>query len=348
MRLLRNLLFIAGLFQLVLGVTDFAQAKDKDRDRDRKRTNSFTWNSEDFDSDRAWLGVEIRTLDEEFKGRDQVKADKGVYVDGVRDDSPAEKAGLMKGDVITKFNSTELTAADELIDLVSDSKAGDEVTLTLIRDGKTITQKVILGEWKDDNTFFFGRTRGGSDDVDFWTSDKEYGYIGVDLNTIDGQLATYFGMKDREGALVTEVEKDSPAEKAGLKAGDVILSVGDKQVESRSDVQKIVRRSDSEDTLALTVLRDKREMKVNVVPVEKELEFQGMFGNMPRMHRFDTAPMQQFRNMPGMRGLYRGDFDARDRDLDASDQSQRIRDLERDLDNLRREMENLRREIRKP
>ena len=86
--------------------------------------------------------------------------------------------------------------------------------------------------------------------------------LGVKLDELTPQLAEYFGLKDRTGVLVTEVMKDTPAEKAGLKAGDILLMVGGDNVEDPGDVREAL--GDKEGTVELTVLRDKKEVKLSV------------------------------------------------------------------------------------
>jgi serine protease Do len=92
--------------------------------------------------------------------------------------------------------------------------------------------------------------------------------LGVKLDDLTDQLAGYFGMSDRTGALVTEVVKDTPAEKAGLKAGDIILNVGGEKIEDAGDVREAL--FDKEGTVELTILRDKKEIKIKAELEEQD------------------------------------------------------------------------------
>jgi len=94
--------------------------------------------------------------------------------------------------------------------------------------------------------------------------DKSGGYLGVQIQELDGQLADYFGAKDG-GVLITEVIEDGPAKKAGLKAGDVIVSVAGEHVEKTGDLMKEVRSHEPESKVELNVIRKNRKRKMKVV-----------------------------------------------------------------------------------
>ncbi len=97
---------------------------------------------------------------------------------------------------------------------------------------------------------------------------KGRGRMGVMLQSLTPQLAEYFGLKEEKGALITSVQEDSPAEKAGLKAGDVIISIDGEEIEGPHDIVEIVHEKE-EGTLNVVVMRDKREKSFNVF-LEKE------------------------------------------------------------------------------
>jgi serine protease Do len=94
------------------------------------------------------------------------------------------------------------------------------------------------------------------------------GRFGVSLTSVSDQLATYFGVKS--GVLVTSVEMESPAGRAGLKAGDVITMVNTRAVSAVSDVLEEVRRADAGGSVSLTVTRDRKELKLTAMMPERE------------------------------------------------------------------------------
>ncbi len=97
-------------------------------------------------SDRAWLGVEMQKLTEQLGEYFKVKGGEGVLVSSVIEDSPAEKAGLKAGDVIVKIDDEEIEGGSDLIEYLGDKEEGDEVTINVVRKGKTKEIKVTLGE----------------------------------------------------------------------------------------------------------------------------------------------------------------------------------------------------------
>ncbi|MCH9031883.1 MAG: PDZ domain-containing protein [candidate division Zixibacteria bacterium] len=118
-------------------------------------------------------------------------------------------------------------------------------------------------------------------------------YIGVKLQKVSGQLAEYFGLDDRDGALITEVMEDTPAEKAGLKAGDVITSAGGDEVESVGDIQEIISEQDEGETVDITVIRNKSERIFQVEVAERDESF-GFLGGEGRAFSFnfdDDSPV---------------------------------------------------------
>lgn len=344
MKAIRLVLFVAGLAQLTLGFQGVADASETgQRDLEIKAVQLTN------DSEKAWLGVEITTINDEFAKERDLSLTTGVYVEGVMENSPAEEAGLRAGDIILEFNNTKLTAADELIDLVAAGKAGDEVTLLLSRDGRKIKEVIKLGTWQDSGERKFHLRELSQDGDFFWKESGSSSYLGVSLETVDGQLAEYFGVSDGSAALVTDVSEGSPASAAGLKAGDVITEINDDPVESVSDVQRAIRASEVGETVTITALRerDKREFSATLAerkgddrPFERLREFR--FEAPERLH---GEILRDSRHKPRMRGLFKGDadphmlfFDLEDRDDDMRDLKKRLKRLERELQELKEKL----------
>jgi len=132
--------------------------------------------------------------------------------------------------------------------------------------------------------------------------EKGSGYLGVQIQRLDGQLADYFGAKDG-GVLVTEVIEGSPAEKAGMKAGDVILSVAGEEVEDASDLVEEIRGHTPESKVELNVVRKNRKRKMKVTLGEAPRTFDMGFGPGKNMmffgdgHDFDDEDVDVFFNM---------------------------------------------------
>jgi serine protease Do len=220
------------------------------------------------------LGVTIRDLDSE-----QAKTGSGAVVEDVRSGSAAEKAGIHKGDVIVEFDGERVRGQRHLSRLVSETPEGRTVKTAVMRDGKRIDLSVTPATTEraagSDFEFFVP----GPDHMPgmpgegrrFFFSDEPHvqpfkrgdgfflpgrGRLGVGIESLTPQLADYFGTKG--GALVTSVQPDSPAAKAGLKAGDVITSVNGNEVKDPRELTDAVRSAADGSSLNLGYVRDKK------------------------------------------------------------------------------------------
>jgi serine protease Do len=188
-----------------------------------------------------------------------LKTTKGVLVSSVEHDSPAEKAGLEPRDIILKYDGKDVLDSQDLTDLVSDSKVGDKVDILVNRDGSNKTVTVEVGERREPN--YSGDSDLRAAPYAFQNNYRRTG-IGVSLQSLTGDLGDYFGVPEGKGALITEVLKDSPAEKAGLKAGDVIVAIDGEDVEGPGDVSSIVRDKNRGDKVELSIMRDRKPEKM--------------------------------------------------------------------------------------
>jgi membrane-associated protease RseP (regulator of RpoE activity) len=224
------------------------------------------------------IGVTIRDLE-----GDRARTMTGAVVSEVREDSPAAKAGFKQGDVIVEFDGEKVRSARHLSRVVGETAAGHPVKAVVARDG-TRTELEVTPEasMAFDGNFRFRRLpnrdfefngpnfrfdgpamrelfeehgRRGPDGPDVMVLPPGRGRLGIGIQDLSPQLAEYFGTKD--GVLVTSVDQDSPAAKAGLKAGDVITAIGDTPVGSPSDLTRAVRRAEGTD-LSITYTRDKK------------------------------------------------------------------------------------------
>jgi C-terminal processing protease CtpA/Prc len=195
----------------------------------------------------------------------------GVIVEGVSSDTPAEKAGLRENDIILKLNNNSITGPREFRNLLAKLKPNDSVELVYLRAGKTKTVNVKLGE-REEHTFNIPGL--GKHDIhvegDPWTwseskSDKEtrkVAFAGIVTQGLSDGLAAYF--KVEKGALISEVVKGSPAEKSGLRAGDVVTKIGDDAIEDEDDVRSAIHDRKPGDGTEFTIKRDGQEMKITV------------------------------------------------------------------------------------
>ena len=227
----------------------------------------------------SFLGVYAEEINKENIGRYGLREVRGVGVTQVVKDSPAEKAGLKKDDVILRFEGESVTSVRKLNRLVSEASADQTVRLTISRGGSEQEVSVTLSKRSLSNLLganirnevFRGIERDFPKSGDFVFSFGANRRIGVSTQTLTKQLADYFGAKDG-GVLITSVNDNSPAAKAGLKAGDVITAVDGEKITSSGDISRALnKKQDGE--VSLTFIRDHSTHSVTLTP-EKSSEKQ--------------------------------------------------------------------------
>ncbi|HEV2688752.1 MAG TPA: PDZ domain-containing protein [Bryobacteraceae bacterium] len=219
----------------------------------------------------TYLGVSLAEIDAN-RGRElKLKETHGVEITRVESDSPAEKAGLKTGDVVLEYNGQRVEGMEQFGRLVRETPTGREVKLLISRNGAqqtiaatTATRKmkaITAGNMKD----FFPNM----DMPDIHLPDMPQVFttwrspvLGVEAESLSPQLATFFGVK--EGVLVRSVGKDTSAEKAGIKAGDVITKVDGTTVTTPNELVNALHSSRSKKTFPVNLVRDKHETSVTV------------------------------------------------------------------------------------
>jgi membrane-associated protease RseP (regulator of RpoE activity) len=220
----------------------------------------------------GWLGVYIQDIDEDLMDSEDLPSTDGVLVVDVVDDSPAEEAGLERGDVILVFDGKDARSVRRLTRMIEWAEPDEEKQLVILRDGAKQNVIVTIGEEDDDwNYSFFGDGDFHVEVPDVPSPPKAYTFslgqvstsrIGVSLYELSDQLAEHYGAKDG-GALINEVIEDGPAEKAGLHAGDVIVRMDDDEVEDIEEIREAIQDKEEGDKIAVTVIRDGREMTID-------------------------------------------------------------------------------------
>jgi len=206
---------------------------------------------------RGWLGVTIQELTPELSQKFGLRNEKGALVGDVAKGSPAEKAGLKRGDIILEYNGKKITDVGALRNMVAQSKVGSEVSLTISRGGKEYGMKVLIMELpKDVSEAVPGSTQEDSD---------LQGLSGITVMDLSREIARQLGLnKDERGVVVVRVETGSSAEEAGIRKGDVIQEVDRKKIAGLNEYTKAIAGVQSGDPVLLFVNRGGRKFYVTV------------------------------------------------------------------------------------
>lgn len=215
----------------------------------------------------SFLGVELQEVTRESAQRLRLSAERGAIIEHVTPESSAAKGGLKKDDVIVKWNGEAIESAREVSRRIRETPAGRTVRLGVVRDGNETESTVTLGDRREYATPVTVAPAAAVASVrpprQARVRIRDRYRMGVSLQSMSPQLAEYFGLTGRNGALVLYVYPDSPAAKAGIKAGDVILSVDGETTENPVKVHDALQ-SKPEGSIEVRVLRDKQEKALTV------------------------------------------------------------------------------------
>jgi len=217
-------------------------------------------------NDGANLGVTLGDVSAEKAQELKLPAVAGALVENVQKDSPAAKAGLERGDVIVEFDGVRVRSSAELRRLIRETPPGRTVELKVIRDGKL---RVLSAKLEGSTGAINLNMNMNMPEIHLpplnFPPDTHRAALGIDGDDLTPQLAQYFGVKQGKGVLVSEVTLGGAADKAGLKAGDVIVQVDGKAVGSVVELRSALNDNFTDDTrkVKLTIVRDHHEQTVN-------------------------------------------------------------------------------------
>jgi len=236
-------------------------------------------------SSQGYLGIVCSDVDNDRAAALKLKEATGAEILNVDRDAPAAKAGLRPHDVILQMNGQTVAGEEQLRRMLRETPAGRKVTLLISRDGQQQTINVQLADratieqnaWlqhivvpapDDDGSFILEAPSGQG----FGTGSGFFGAlslgtpsVGVELDVLGSQLADYFGVKDGQGLLVKRVADNSPASKAGLKAGDVITKANGQAMATLNEWTKMLHANRGKQ-VQLTLVRNHKEQTVTLEP----------------------------------------------------------------------------------
>ncbi|HEX7287044.1 MAG TPA: PDZ domain-containing protein, partial [Candidatus Angelobacter sp.] len=221
---------------------------------------------------RSYLGVDIRDVDKDRASALKLKEERGVEVTMVDADAPAGKAGIHEHDVIVEFNSTAVESEEQLRRLIRETPPGRTVVLGIIRDGAAMKISAQLAEHRkvvSDSIQIFNTPRPPDfsnlpNRMDIPSLTVYSTNLGMQTENLTHQLGDFFGVKNGEGVLVRNVTKGSAAEKAGIKAGDVIVRVGEEKLSDRGDLARILRKHREGGKMDVGIVRDKKDQTLTI------------------------------------------------------------------------------------
>jgi serine protease Do len=226
---------------------------------------SGNWNDHlaliNTDENRAMLGVTTE------------KNDKGAEIQTVSKESGAEKAGLKKGDIITKIGDKKIEGSDDLTAAIRDHKPGDKVVVTFLRDGKEQKLTAELGKWKGFKSYapaqqYYNMNIPNLEfDVQGRPAVPRGRVNGQTWNWISGGPRLGLSVQDTDdgkGVKVLEVDEDGNASKAGIKEEDIITEVDGKAVNSADEVAKIIRESKDKASVKVKLTRQGKTENIDV------------------------------------------------------------------------------------
>jgi serine protease Do len=179
------------------------------------------------------------------------KTNLGVFVEGLADGGPAQKAGVKPEDIITAVNGKPIRKGQDLIDEVAETQVGNSVALSILRDGKQQTINVTVGDRAKVFPEELGKSVEPKDEGDSGTNAK----FGISIGALSTEHRQNLGLSVSGGVLVDSVEPGSFAEDIGLRKGDVITAINRQPVNNIEDVQRIQKTLKNGDSVAFKVMR---------------------------------------------------------------------------------------------
>lgn len=197
---------------------------------------------------RGWIGVTIQELTPELSQKFGLKKSKGALVSDVAKDSPAGRAGIMRGDIILEFNGKEVKDISSLRNMVAQSKVGSEISMKILRSGKEYTVKVVIVELPREVAEVVPDQLPNDTETEALT--------GLTVMELTKEIARQLGFnKGERGVVVVKVEPGSPADEAEIKKGDIIKEVDKKGINNLEDFNRIASNIKKNETVLLFINR---------------------------------------------------------------------------------------------
>jgi serine protease Do len=205
--------------------------------------------------ERGWLGVAIQDMDQPLAQSFGLEKPEGALVSSVTPDSPADKAGIKVGDVILRYDGKTIERSGNLPPLVGNTAVGTRIPVEVLRDGKTHTLALTVGELKEKPAALAQRGQA------------EKGALGVMVADLDAQQRKALNLD--HGVLISDLAPNSPAEAAGLQPEDIILSFNHQEVKSVAQLQELVKQAPTGKAVPVQVQREQNTLFLPIIIPDK-------------------------------------------------------------------------------
>ena len=208
---------------------------------------------------RGWLGIRMKAVHHDMAEKLKLDEPRGVMVQAVGQNSPAEKAGILDGDVILEFNGKTIRDTSQLMRAVASAGVGTKVNLIVLREGEEILLTVKLDKRTEEALASFESsvepTESSVEPID-----SQVTLSGMRVQNLTPQLARRYGHQDETGVIVVEVEQRSLAARSGIRPGYLIKEIDYTEIQTLEDFEKIVDElKESNEKLALIYFKDLRQ-----------------------------------------------------------------------------------------
>jgi len=193
---------------------------------------------------RGWLGVTIQPLTAELAKGFNVTEGTGALVAGVQDGSPAARAGVRAGDIITHYDGQKVATSADLPKLVAATAVGRQVPVTVVREGKKVALNVTVAQMDEPGQPVVAQ------------AEEAKGPLGLTVETVTPSIAKELKLSEPRGVIVRGVRSGSPAENAGIRAGDVITEVDRQAVADAAQMKHALERHPKGAPVIVMVRRD--------------------------------------------------------------------------------------------
>ncbi len=192
---------------------------------------------------RGWLGIVIQRMTPDIAKTFGISESEGALVADVMENSPAEKAGIKRGDLIISYNGKKIKDNETLPRLVATTEIGKKAKLVLIRDKRQMEVDVVVGELQEEGLKVSKKTEVEKD-------------IGLVVQDITGEIAKHLNLKDKRGVIVTDVIPGSPAQDADIRSGDVIREIARRPVRSVAEFKEVLKKSNVKEGIVMLIQRE--------------------------------------------------------------------------------------------